>query len=98
MKSQCERVLCDKIDTEVQGRGRGVCGDGDRNIFLNVSVQTCVVPQVVVPLYYTAFQYNTPSLLANCCHFLLMDYDKVVDDGHTTLLHILDNNPLESIP
>ena len=51
--------------------------------------------EVVVPLYYTAFRFNTPSLLANCCHFLLMNYDQVADEVHTTLLHILDNNPLE---
>lgn len=64
--------------------------------FLTFTISpTPLLRQVVVPLYYTAFRFNTPSLLANCCHFLLMNYDQVADEEHTTLLHILDNNPLE---
>lgn len=47
--------------------------------------------EVVVPLYYAAFRYSAPRLLANCCHFLLVNYKDVSDPGHEALLHLLEN-------
>ena len=48
--------------------------------------------QVVVPLYYAAFRFNTPKLLACCQNFLLSNYEKVEDPDHEALLHLLENS------
>lgn len=52
-----------------------------------------LLPQVVVPLYHAAFRFNTPKLLASCCHYLLSHYHEVSDPDHEALLHVLDNTP-----
>ena len=52
--------------------------------------------QVVVPLYYAAFRFNTPKLLACCQHYMLANYDKVEDPGYEALLHLLENSKAAS--
>lgn len=51
--------------------------------------------QVAIPLYYAAFQFSAPKLLANCQNYILSNYKDLEKDdpNHETLLHILDNAP-----
>ena len=49
--------------------------------------------QVAVPLYYAAFRFSTPILLANTCNYVLSHYGNIEDPEHEALLHILDNTP-----
>lgn len=47
--------------------------------------------EVAVPLYHAAFGYSARKLLANCCNFLLNNYEEITDPGHEALLHLLEN-------
>ena len=46
-----------------------------------------------MPLYYAAFRFSTPILLANTCNYVLSHYGNIEDPEHEALLHILDNTP-----
>ena len=46
---------------------------------------------MAVPLYYAAFRFATPILLANTCNYILSHYAKIDDPEHEVLLHILDS-------
>ena len=65
--------------------GRGREGNASLGSFTNLSFFL----QVVVPLYYAAYRYSAPRLLANCCHFMLVNYKDVSDPGESVPLSIM---------
>eukprot|EP00117_Sycon_ciliatum_P041594 scpid29982/ scgid30394/ ARMADILLO BTB ARABIDOPSIS PROTEIN 1 len=64
-----------------------------KGMALQVEYLLCnkIEPDVVIPLYQAACLYDAPSLLRQCCHFILFNYVKLTDPDHETLFHILKN-------
>ena len=44
---------------------------------------------MAVPLYHAAFGYSARKLLANCCNFLLNNYEEITDPGKSHDLHVM---------